>query len=219
MGKIFLTVGLIGLCHAAYSATQHRSYMRLTETELNVSSFAKVSSLPLDIVVQTLVSLLLSCFGIIGISTKFRQIKITSEWENKTWDNIANRTSFYSFNHRGKSLYSNSGAPEPLTGSASAASSPFTIASNAAEFKQIHRDLLNAKKNNAQVLDNDQDSTEENSTTDENESSLLRKRPTAHNNDDESDVENNDDVDSQNDDSYERDEESDETDHRHAKKK
>lgn len=106
MGKVFLTIGLIGLCHAAYSATQHRSYMRLTEHDIDSTSSPAITSLPLDILIQTLVCLLFSCFGVISISAKFRPIKITSEWENKTWDNIANRTSFYSFNHRGKYLFS-----------------------------------------------------------------------------------------------------------------
>lgn len=98
MGKLLLTIGLIGLCHAAYSATQHRNYLRLIESEF--------TALPGDIIVETLLSLLACCFGVISLSTKFKPIQITSEWENKTWDNIANRTSFYSFNHRGKYLFS-----------------------------------------------------------------------------------------------------------------
>lgn len=107
MGKLVLTIGLIGLCHAAYSATQHRNYMRLTDAEnLEDTGSTKITSLPMDIVIQTLISLLLCCAGLIGISTKFKQIKITSEWENKTWDNIGNRTSFWSFQHRGKTLFS-----------------------------------------------------------------------------------------------------------------
>ena len=98
MGKLFLIIGLAGLTHAAYSAAQHRSYLRLTERDF--------SQLPLDVLAQTVLSLLICCFGIIGISGKFKPIQITSEWENKRWDNIANRTSFYSFTHRGKYLFS-----------------------------------------------------------------------------------------------------------------
>lgn len=105
MGKLILTLGLIGLCHAAYSATQHKSYMRLTEHDLDSTS-SSISSLPLDILVQTVVCLFMSCVGVIRVAAKFKPIKITSEWENKTWDNVANRTSFYSFNHRGKFLFS-----------------------------------------------------------------------------------------------------------------
>ena len=107
MGKLLLTIGLIGLCHAAYSATQHRSYIRLTEHDLDESTkrSGAFTDLPLDILAQTIVSLLLSCVGVISTSAKFRPIKITSEWENKTWDNISNRSSFYSFNHRGMYLF------------------------------------------------------------------------------------------------------------------
>ena len=98
MGKLLLVIGLLGLCHAAYSATQHRKYLRLTEQEF--------SSLPKDILLQTLACLLVCAISILGIVGKFKQIKIASEWENKNWDNVANRVSFYSFNHRGKYLFS-----------------------------------------------------------------------------------------------------------------
>jgi hypothetical protein len=108
MGKLLLTIGILGLCHAAYSATQHRNYIRLTEHDLDENLKQRsISSLPIDILLQTLVSLFLSCIGIIRTSAKFKQIKITSEWESKTWDNIYNRTSFYTFNHRGKYLFTN----------------------------------------------------------------------------------------------------------------
>lgn len=98
MGKFLIAIGLLGLCHAAYSATQHRNYLRLIETEF--------TALPGDILVETLLSLFACCFGIITLKTKFKPIQITSEWEHKTWDNVATRTSFYSFNHRGKLLFS-----------------------------------------------------------------------------------------------------------------
>jgi hypothetical protein len=98
MGKLLLAIGLLGLCHAAYSATQHRIYLRLTEQEF--------SSLPKDIILQTVASLFLCAFSILNIVGKFKQIKIASEWETKNWDNIGNRVSFYSFNHRGKYLFS-----------------------------------------------------------------------------------------------------------------
>ena len=99
MGKLLLIIGLAGLCHAAFSATQHRNFLRLTEHELS-------SILPTDILAQCIISLLLCCFGIVSLTAKFKPIQITSEWENKTWENIGNRTSFYSFNHRGKYLFS-----------------------------------------------------------------------------------------------------------------
>lgn len=99
MGKLILCIGLIGLSHAAFSATQHRKYLRLSERDF--------TSLPADILAQTLLSLLLCSIAcVFGIAKTFKKIHITSEWESKSWDNIANRTSFYSFNHRGKYLFS-----------------------------------------------------------------------------------------------------------------
>jgi hypothetical protein len=116
MGKLLLTIGLIGLCHAAFSATQHRNYIRLTEHDLDesIKKPGTITNLPLDILLQTILSLLLSCFGIISVSAKFRPIKITSEWENKTWDNVSTRSSFYTFNHRGKFLFSNELIKNPI---------------------------------------------------------------------------------------------------------
>ena len=42
--KVFVAVGLICILHAAYSAAQHRTYLRLTKTEF--------LALPLDIAIQ-----------------------------------------------------------------------------------------------------------------------------------------------------------------------
>jgi hypothetical protein len=116
MGKLILTIGLIGLCHAAFSATQHRNFIRLTEHDFDESmkKSGAITSLPLDILLQTILCLLLSCFGVISVAAKFRPIKITSEWENKTWDNISNRSSFYTFNHRGKYLFSSEIIKHPI---------------------------------------------------------------------------------------------------------
>jgi hypothetical protein len=137
MGKLLLTVGLAGLFHAAYSATQHRSYLRLTEREF--------TQLPLDILFQTLISLFVCCISVIQISTKFRSINIASEWESKNWDNICNRTSFYSFNHRGKYLYSTS--PEFLNQSLSA--------NNTADSPSNLKQILNERVNNSLLKNRD----------------------------------------------------------------
>jgi membrane magnesium transporter 1 len=98
MGKLLLCIGLAGLCHAAFSATQHRKYLRLSERDF--------TSLPTDILAQTLFSLFLCSIScVLGVANSLKKIHITSEWETKCWDNIASRTSFYSFNHRGKYLF------------------------------------------------------------------------------------------------------------------
>ena len=139
MGKLLLTIGLAGLCHAAYSATQHRNYLRLTETSNDFTSATSNPLLPIDILVQTLVCLLLCCFGVISIAAKFKPIQITSEWENKVWDTIGNRTSFYSFNHRGKLLFSGDDEQDNTNRAAAAAA----LADSEEDVKE--RELLRKK--------------------------------------------------------------------------
>ena len=81
------------LAHAAFSAAQHRSYMRLTEKE--------DESLPIDIVLQTLLAFAVACYGIVHIAGEFKDMDATSELKNKTFDTLRNHPSFYLFNHRG----------------------------------------------------------------------------------------------------------------------
>ncbi|XP_073710302.1 ER membrane protein complex subunit 5 [Misgurnus anguillicaudatus] len=89
-------VGLLALAHAAFSAAQHRSYMRLTEKENEL--------LPIDIVLQTLLSFVVTCYGIVHISGEFKDMDASSELKNKTFDTLRNHPSFYLFNHRGRVL-------------------------------------------------------------------------------------------------------------------
>nr|XP_046216947.1 ER membrane protein complex subunit 5-like isoform X2 [Oncorhynchus gorbuscha] len=85
-------VGLFALAHAAFSAAQHRSYMRLTEKENE--------TLPIDIVLQTLLAFVLTIYGIVHISGEFKDMDASSELKNKTFDTLRNHPSFYMFNHR-----------------------------------------------------------------------------------------------------------------------
>ncbi|XP_043535218.1 ER membrane protein complex subunit 5 [Chiloscyllium plagiosum] len=73
--KGLVGVGLFALAHAAFSAAQHRSYMRLTEKENE--------TLPADIVLQTLVAFLLTCYGIVHVAGEFKDMDATSELKNK----------------------------------------------------------------------------------------------------------------------------------------
>ncbi|XP_029786698.1 membrane magnesium transporter 1 isoform X1 [Suricata suricatta] len=73
--KGLVGVGLFALAHAAFSAAQHRSYMRLTEKE--------DESLPIDIVLQTLLAFAVTCYGIVHIAGEFKDMDATSELKNK----------------------------------------------------------------------------------------------------------------------------------------
>ncbi|XP_057573543.1 ER membrane protein complex subunit 5 [Hippopotamus amphibius kiboko] len=95
--KGLVGIGLFALAHAAFSAAQHRSYMRLTEKE--------DESLPVDIVLQTLLAFAVTCYGIVHIAGEFKDMDATSELKNKTFDTLRNHPSFYVFNHRGRVLF------------------------------------------------------------------------------------------------------------------
>ncbi|XP_075690492.1 ER membrane protein complex subunit 5 [Rhinoderma darwinii] len=95
--KGLVGVGLFALAHAAFSAAQHRSYMRLTEKE--------DETLPIDIVLQTLLAFVVACYGIVHIAGEFKDMDATSELKHKTFDTLRNHPSFYIFNHRGKVMF------------------------------------------------------------------------------------------------------------------
>lgn len=110
--KGLVGVGLFALAHAAFSAAQHRSYMRLTEKE--------DESLPVDIVLQILLAFAVTCYGIVHIAGEFKDMDATSELKNKTFDTLRNHPSFYVFNHRGRVLFqpsdtANSSNPDALS--------------------------------------------------------------------------------------------------------
>ncbi|KAL1779762.1 membrane magnesium transporter 2 [Sigmodon hispidus] len=92
--KGLVGVGLFALTHAAFSAAQHHSHMRLTEKESE--------SLPTDIVLQTLLAFAVTCYGIVHTAGEFKDRDATSELKNKTFDTLRNRPSFYVFRHPGR---------------------------------------------------------------------------------------------------------------------
>lgn len=94
--KVLVGVGLFALTHAAFSAAQHRSHTRLTEK--------KCESLPMDIVLQTLLAFALTCYGIVHTAGDFRDRDATSELKNVTFDTLRNRPSFYVFHRSGSGL-------------------------------------------------------------------------------------------------------------------
>ncbi|KAE8584775.1 hypothetical protein XENTR_v10021106 [Xenopus tropicalis] len=71
--------------------------MRLTEKE--------DETLPIDIVLQTLLAFIVACYGIVHIAGEFKDMDATSELRNKTFDTLRNHPSFYVFNHRGRVMF------------------------------------------------------------------------------------------------------------------
>ncbi|XP_050527610.1 ER membrane protein complex subunit 5 [Daktulosphaira vitifoliae] len=95
--QVFI-LGILSLLHAAYSAAQHRAYLRITEQEFD--------GLPIDIFVQGVISFFVSMFGVLNLAGDFKEVRAIEELESKTWETLHNVPSFYIFNHRGKSLFS-----------------------------------------------------------------------------------------------------------------
>ncbi|CAG9854927.1 unnamed protein product [Phyllotreta striolata] len=91
--RSILTIGFLSLFHAAYSAAQHRSYLRLNDLDF--------THLPLDIFIQALGALFIIMYGVLNITGDFKEIKASAELENKSWETFRNIPSFYVFNHRG----------------------------------------------------------------------------------------------------------------------
>ncbi|KAH9509442.1 Membrane magnesium transporter 1 [Bulinus truncatus] len=96
--KLCVVIGLITLAHAAYSAAQHRTYLRLTEQEFTM--------LPHDILLQCIFGLLITCYGVVNVAGNFKEIKASAEQDIKTWEMLNNRQGFNIFHHRGKALFS-----------------------------------------------------------------------------------------------------------------
>ncbi|KAF7997001.1 hypothetical protein HCN44_005278 [Aphidius gifuensis] len=94
--KSITFLGFILIFHAAYSAAQHRSYLRITEQEF--------TTLPIDIVIQGIASLIIVMYGIMYIAGDFREIRAVVDLECKTWETTRNLPSFQIFNHRGRCL-------------------------------------------------------------------------------------------------------------------
>ncbi|XP_076234311.1 ER membrane protein complex subunit 5 [Calliopsis andreniformis] len=94
--KLVTFVGIMSILHAAYSAAQHRSYLRITEQEF--------TTLPIDILIQGIVSLFMVMYGVMYIAGDFKEIRAVVDLENKSWETLRNLPSFQIFNHRGRYL-------------------------------------------------------------------------------------------------------------------
>ncbi|XP_035774194.1 membrane magnesium transporter 1-like [Anopheles albimanus] len=94
--KLQILLGFLSLLHAAYSAAQHRAYLRITEQEF--------TQLPIDIVFQAIASLLLIIYNILQVVGEFKEIRAAVDLQAKSWETLSNIPSFYTFNHRGKAL-------------------------------------------------------------------------------------------------------------------
>lgn len=94
--RVVCIAGLISLLHCAYSAAQHRFYLRLTEQPF--------TQLPADIIAQTLISLIAVVYGASYVAGDFQPIRSDIQNRTKSWDTVGNCPSYYVFDHRAKAL-------------------------------------------------------------------------------------------------------------------
>lgn len=100
MLKLVLVLGLGSLLHAAFSAAQYRSYLRVSQQKFT-------GSLPADIVLQALVSLLAVLYAIVSVTGHFKAIAANDDLVSKGHDSVfSSQLSFATFNHRGRLLVS-----------------------------------------------------------------------------------------------------------------
>ena len=54
-----------------------------------------------QIILECLLASLLCIFGVVSVTGKFRDIKLTTELNSRTFETVSNRPGYMIFNHRG----------------------------------------------------------------------------------------------------------------------
>ncbi|KAG9299950.1 hypothetical protein G9A89_009678 [Geosiphon pyriformis] len=96
LGRILCTLGFLLLIHSSYSTYEHLSYLKVVE---------KVEKdLPLDVTIETLVSVAIFSIGIVLLASPLKEILMKTEMAKQTIEKIDTRPSFITFDHRGRIL-------------------------------------------------------------------------------------------------------------------
>ncbi|GBP46595.1 Membrane magnesium transporter 1 [Eumeta japonica] len=88
--------GQAAICCWSKHHKTNRSYLRITSQEF--------TSLPLDIIIQAVVSLFMVMWGVLHVAGNLREIPAAAELNMVKWETQRNLPSFYVFNHRGRAL-------------------------------------------------------------------------------------------------------------------
>lgn len=96
LGKLGVLLSFMSLAHAAFSAAQYRGFLRVSEQPFE-------GQLPVDIVAQTIVSLLVLLYSIVSVTGELKVIKADLSFGSKHHDQVfgPHPPSFWTFNHRG----------------------------------------------------------------------------------------------------------------------
>ncbi|KAI8146483.1 membrane magnesium transporter-domain-containing protein [Fennellomyces sp. T-0311] len=92
VGKVVALISTLFLTHSAYSTYEHVTYLKAVEQAESV--------LPVEIVIECLVSALLTLCGVIMSAAPFKDIHLETEMAKMTIDQFDTMPSFVSFDHR-----------------------------------------------------------------------------------------------------------------------
>ena len=98
LSKTLLVLGFCSLLHAAFSAAQYRSFLRVSEQKFT-------GQLPADIIAQAVVSLLVTMYSVVAVSGQFKVIYADDDFAKQQHASVfSTPKSFLTFNHRGRIL-------------------------------------------------------------------------------------------------------------------
>ncbi|EGD77898.1 hypothetical protein PTSG_09533 [Salpingoeca rosetta] len=98
-GWVGVSISVVLLLHAAYSASRYHSYLKINHEEFE--------SLPIDIVVQTVAAMIVGMVAIVALNTNFADIHLTSRLKSKTWETACPKAAFRTFHNTRHSLIHN----------------------------------------------------------------------------------------------------------------
>ncbi|XP_055330336.1 ER membrane protein complex subunit 5-like [Paramacrobiotus metropolitanus] len=105
--RVIFISGSVVLLHSAISAAQHRSFQRINRQVReagSVDSSSEEPKLPLDIVLETLISMCIVLWAFVHMTFKLKNIRPEAEYEAKSQEALDFRPSFMVFGQR-ESLY------------------------------------------------------------------------------------------------------------------
>ncbi|KAI9342214.1 membrane magnesium transporter-domain-containing protein [Zopfochytrium polystomum] len=97
LGRIIFTAGLIFLVHSGYSAFEHLGYVKV----LGKSE----QTLPIEIQVECVISLVLCSVGVVMFSGPFKPISTEKEIAKRSMDQLSFKPSFRPLHHRGRYIF------------------------------------------------------------------------------------------------------------------
>lgn len=106
--KMLLAFGFCSLLHAAFSAAQYRSFLRVSEQQFT-------GHLPGDIIAQAIISLFIAMYSVVSVSGDFKVIQADDDFSKQRYDLVfSTQKSFVNFKHRGRILTRNATSESAL---------------------------------------------------------------------------------------------------------